>query len=248
MSTKLPVAVVGATGRLGRFACELLRTSSEFELVAAYGRAEDWRAKVGASGATLAFEATRAGHGAEHALALLAAGVRPLVATSGVTIAENEALDRAARQRGLGGLVVPNFSLGSVLMQRFAAEAARHLREAEIIEAHHPRKADAPSGTALETARRIALARGVDASVREAAGAPARGERVGGTPIHSLRLSGAYAHQSVVLSGAGETLTLRHDMNGPDAFGPGILAALRHVSRCAGVGRGLELALWGESS
>lgn len=243
MSARLPVAVIGANGRLGRFACELLRASDEFTLVAAFGREDDWRAALQKSGATLVFEATRAGLGARHATIVLELGLRPLVATSGVTADENDALDRLARERSLGGLVVPNFSLGSVLLQRFAAEAAKHFPVAEILETHHPRKADAPSGTALETARRIALARGVDPSSRAAADAPARGEVCGGTTIHSLRLPSAYAHQEVVLSSAGETLTLRHDMQGPAAFAPGILAALRHVARCDGVGRGLECAL-----
>ncbi|MBI5431962.1 MAG: 4-hydroxy-tetrahydrodipicolinate reductase [Planctomycetes bacterium] len=244
MSAKLAVAVIGANGRLGRFACELVRGSSEFELVAAYGRGDDWGASIVSSGARIAFEATVAGQGARHGLALLAAGVRPLIATSGVTDAENAELDRVARERGLGGLVVPNFSLGSVLLQLFAVQAAKHFAEAEIVEGHHPRKRDAPSGTALETARRMALARGADPDVREAAREPARGERVGGTTIHSLRLSGLYAHQEVVLAGPGETLTLRHDMSGPAAFAPGIVAALRYAARCDGVARGLELALF----
>lgn len=250
MSARLGVVVIGARGRLGRFACELLRPSQEFELIAGFGREDDWRAALSDLGAPsagggvrIALEATRAGLGAGHALALLELGWRPLVATSGVTVEENDELDRAARARRLGGLVVPNFSLGSALLQRFAAEAAKHYADAEIVETHHPRKADAPSGTALETARRMALARGLDPARRESRAAPARGESVGGTTIHSIRLPGAYAHQEVLLSGAGETLTLRHDMHGPEAFGPGILAALRHVAVCTGVGRGLELAL-----
>jgi 4-hydroxy-tetrahydrodipicolinate reductase len=177
-------------------------------------------------------------------MALLEAGVRPVVATSGVTPEQGDKLDRYARERGLGGLVVPNFSLGSLLLQRFAAEAARHFPDAEIVELHHERKADAPSGTAAETARRIAAAR------RSAPRTPRRSEEPrdrGGfhedVPVHSIRLPGLYAHQEVLLGAPGETLTLRHDMSGPAAFGPGMLAALRYAASAVGVARGLEHAL-----
>jgi 4-hydroxy-tetrahydrodipicolinate reductase len=228
----VPVAVIGASGRLGRFACELIKASNEFELVGAWGRNDDWIGALRSSGARVALEATVAGLGAAHGLALLEAGVRPLIGTSGVGIDDGERLDRLARERGLGGLVVPNFSLGSLLMQRFAEEAARHIARAEIVELHHEKKVDAPSGTALETARRIARARGGPAAAR-----------IDATPIHSVRLPGFYAHQEVIFGAAGESLTVRHDMSGPEAFGPGILAGLRYASTCSGVGRGLELAL-----
>jgi 4-hydroxy-tetrahydrodipicolinate reductase len=182
---------------------------------------------VRAANAALALEATRAGLGFAHARTLLECGVRPLVATSGVTPEENEALDAQARELGLGGLVVPNFSLGSWLLLKLAEEAARAFPEVEIVELHHAQKRDAPSGTALETARRLRAARG---DARE-------------VPIHSVRLSGLYAHQAVLFGAPGETLTLRHDMLGPEAFVPGVLAGLRHVAQATGVARGIEHAL-----
>lgn len=221
------VAIVGADGRLGRFACELLERSSEFELVARIGRERDLAVEVRAARADLAIEATRAGLGHAHARLLLDCGVRPLVATSGVSTEENDDLDRHARALGLGGLVVPNFSLGSWLLQRLCVEAAAWFERAEIVELHHDKKRDAPSGTALETARRM-----------RAAGA-ARRE----IPIHSVRLPGLYAHQEVLFGAPGEWLTLRHDMSGPEAFGPGLLAGLRYVARAEGVARGLDPAL-----
>ena len=155
---------------------------------------------------------------------LLRLGVRPLVATSGVSPEETAALDALALERGLGGLVVPNFSLGSWLLQRLSVAAARWFERAEIVELHHDRKRDAPSGTALETARRMRAARDGARDV----------------PIHSVRLPGLYAHQEVLFGAPGEVLTLRHDMSGPEAFGPGILASLRHVATANGVGRGLD--------
>ena len=243
-SAVLPVAVIGAAGRVGRFACDLLRASEGFELRAAYGRADDWPAALAATGASVALDVTRAGLGFEHGLAILESGVRPVIGTSGVDLEQNRELDRRARELGLGGIVVPNFSLGSMLLQRFAAEAARHFASAEIVELHHERKADAPSGTALETARAIARARR-EAEVEPAAipaDGPARGEVHAGVPIHSVRLPGLYAHQEVLLGQAGETLALRHDMHGPEAFGPGILRCLRYAATARGVARGIEAA------
>ncbi len=163
---------------------------------------------------------------------MLEAGVRPLIGTSGVTLEENARLDALARERSLGGLVVPNFSLGMWLLQRAAAEAAVHFEKAEIVEMHHEKKRDAPSGTALDTAERMNAARG-NASL-EGSSTP--------IPIHSVRLPGLYAHQLVILGSAGETYTLRHDMMGPEAFGPGILAGLAHAARAEGVGRGIGVA------
>jgi 4-hydroxy-tetrahydrodipicolinate reductase len=241
---RLPVAVIGARGRLGSFAVELLREREGFELVACYDSRDAWIEKIAASGARVALEATRAGLGCEHGLALLDAGVRPLIATSGIGNEDVQRLDGLARQKGLGGLIVPNFSLGALLLQRFAADAARHFPDVEIVEMHHERKLDAPSATAAETARAVGAAR------RSAALAPAasdetreRGGRHGGVPIHSVRLPGLYAHQEVLLGAPGELLTLRHDMSGPAAFGPGILAGLTYAARAEGVARGLQHAL-----
>jgi len=224
----LRVAVIGSAGRLGGFACQLLESTEGFELVGRYDQDDDWPAAIAASGARVALEATRAGQGYEHALALLDAGVRPVVGTSGVTPEQDAELDRRARELGLGGLVVPNFSLGIVLLRRAVRDVAPHFPAAEIVDLHHERKLDAPSGTGADLARTIAAARGEGA--RE-------------VPVHSVRLPGYYAHHEVLFGAPGETLTLRHDMNGPAAFAPGILAAMRYAATAVGVGRGLELAL-----
>jgi 4-hydroxy-tetrahydrodipicolinate reductase len=241
MSAVLRVAVIGARGRLGAFACALLAQIEGFELVARYERADDWKAKIRSSGAQLALEATRAGLGFEHGLALLEAGIRPVIATSGVDLAQNAELDARAKQLALGGLVVPNFSVAVLLMQRAAADFARYFTATEIVELHHERKHDAPSATAIETARRIAAAR--DSHAPAPAPNPARGQSIDGIPIHSVRMPGLYAHQEILLGRAGELLTLRHDMSSPEAFGPGLLLALRHAAVAVGVARGLEVAL-----
>lgn len=225
---KLPVAIVGGGGRMGRFAQELVGASEAFALVAAVGRGEDLVAVLSRTKPVVALDVTRAGLGFEHAASMLEAGVRPLIGTSGVSLEENASLDRIARELGLGGLVVPNFSLGMWLLQRAAVEAARHFPKAEIVEMHHAEKKDAPSGTALDTAERMRAARESGS---------------GGVPIHSVRLPGLYAHQIVTFGAAGETYTLRHDMSGTAAFGPGILRGLAYAATAVGVGRGIDLAL-----
>ena len=222
----LRVAVVGARGRLGSFACRCIESSADFELVARLDSGHDLEAELRRSKPDVALEATRAGFGYEHAARFLELGVRPLVGTSGVSLEETRALDETARALGLGGLVVPNFSLGMWLLQRAAVEAARHFASAEIVEMHHEKKKDAPSGTALDTAERMRAASDAKADI----------------PIHSVRLPGLYAHQIVTFGAPGETYTLRHDMHGPEAFGPGILCGLRYAARASGIGRGIELA------
>lgn len=220
------VAVIGASGRLGSFACRQLEASSEFELVARIGSGDDLASALRSSGATIAIESTRAGLGLEHGLACLEQGVRPLVATSGVDEEQNARLDARARELGLGGLVAPNLSLWMAHLQRAALAAAADAVRIEIVEMHHEKKRDAPSGTALDLAFRLRAAR--------------NGEDV---PIHALRMPGVYARHDVVFGSAGETYTLRHEALGPEAFASGLAVALRHVARASGVARGLAAAL-----
>lgn len=242
MTARVRVAVVGARGRLGACACAALRGSAAHELVGELDRDDDWPRLLESLGATVALDATAAGLGARHGTAMLERGVRPVIGTSGVSVAQNDALDALARARGLGGIVVPNFSLGAVLVQRVAVELARHFADVEIVELHHERKRDAPSGTAAETARRIAAERGASVGSDAGSGA-ARGELVEGVRVHSVRLPGLYAHQEILLGAPGELITLRHDMLGPEAFARGILAAIDYAATARGVARGLEVAL-----
>jgi len=173
-----------------------------------------------------------------------ARGWHAVVGTSGFT---GERLAEVGELFGAGPpncLVVPNFSIGAVLAMRFAAEAAAHFPAAEVIELHHDRKADAPSGTAIATAGRIAAAGPQSRSVESTELVPgARGASVEGVPVHSVRLPGLVAHQEVILGGTGETLTIRHDTFDPRAFLPGILLGVRRVHELGGVTVGLEALL-----
>ena len=225
--SRLRVAVVGARGRLGRFACELLRADPGFELVAELAREHDLAAALGECGARVALDATVAGLGGAHARAMLAAGVRAVIGTSGVSRAEAAELDRLARAANLGGIVVPNFSLGMACLNRAAQALAAFFTSVTIVERHRETKRDAPSASARDTAERLERLRG----------AP--------VPILSVRAPGLYAHQEVLFGAPGETLTLRHDMLGPEAFGPGIVAALRYAEHARGGALGLAAALSG---
>jgi 4-hydroxy-tetrahydrodipicolinate reductase len=167
----------------------------------------------------------------------------------GTTGFDEERLDRLrgwlADAPGTGVLVAPNFSIGAVLMMRFAAEAAAFYESVEIVELHHPDKADAPSGTARRTAELVAAARrraglGSVPDATSTALDGARGAEVEGIHVHGLRVRGLVAHQEVLLGGAGETLTIRHDSMDRVSFTPGVLLALRQVADRPGLTVGLE--------
>jgi 4-hydroxy-tetrahydrodipicolinate reductase len=153
----------------------------------------------------------------------LAAGVHAVVGTTGLTDDQVEELRAAAESGPANLLIAPNFAIGAILMMRFAAEAARHMPKAEIIELHHDRKLDAPSGTAARTARLMG----------------------GDVPIHSVRLPGLVAHQEVILGGLGETLTIRHDSLARESFMPGVVRAVREIGGRPGLTLGLEALLFG---
>jgi 4-hydroxy-tetrahydrodipicolinate reductase len=174
-------------------------------------------------------------------------GVHVVVGTSGFDAERlDEVRDLLASAPGVGVVIAPNFGLGAVLMMRFAEEAAAYFDSVEIVELHHPGKADAPSGTARATAARVAAARAgrppaPDATTAALSGA--RGADVAGVPVHSVRLAGLVAHQEVLLGSAGETLTIRHDSTDRASFMPGVLLAVRAVPSRPGLTLGLDALL-----
>ena len=164
--------------------------------------------------------------------AALEAGVRPVIGTSGMPPDTLEVLRAGCAERRLGAVVAANFALGAVVLMHLATIAARYFDAAEVIELHHDRKVDAPSGTALQTARLMREARGrdfahPDPELEHIPGA--RGAVEGGVGLHSIRLPGFVAHQEVIFGGTGQTLSLRHDSTGRDSFMPGVLLATREV-------------------
>jgi 4-hydroxy-tetrahydrodipicolinate reductase len=171
-------------------------------------------------------------------------GVHVVVGTTGF---DAERLDTVrgwlAGAPSVGVVIAPNFGIGAVLMMRFAEQAAPYFESVEIVELHHPGKADAPSGTARATAARVAAARADSAPAPDATSSAlpgARGADVDGVPVHSVRLSGLVAHQEVLLGAAGETLTIRHDSTDRASFMPGVLLAVRAVPSRPGLTLGLD--------
>jgi 4-hydroxy-tetrahydrodipicolinate reductase len=230
MTQQLRVVVAGALGRMGTTAREALERTGEY--CCGLARVADPTREIYDSlDAALAREPdvlldlTTQPASYEISLAAVERGLPTVVGASGWNEEQRATLREAAERRGVGALIVPNFSLGASLMMRFAQEAARFFSEAEIVELHHAAKKDKPSGTASETASRI--------------------ERAGGNApvIHSVRLSGLLAHQEVLFGGSGELLTIRHDSLSRESFVAGILAAVRAVGRLRGLSIGLDAIL-----
>ncbi|MDO8188097.1 dihydrodipicolinate reductase C-terminal domain-containing protein [Conexibacter sp. JD483] len=207
------VAVAGAAGRMGSTVCDAVTGADDMELT---GRADpalgtSLAEVLGAADVVVDF--TQPDTALANALECLDAGVHVVIGTTGFDI---EPLREASAKSTANVFFAPNFAIGAVLMMKFAAEAARHMAKAEIIELHHDRKLDAPSGTAARTAQLMAAATGGEAP-----------------PIHSVRLPGMVANQEVILGDLGQTLTIRHDTVDRVSFMPGVLLAVRRVGAIA---------------
>lgn len=223
------VGVCGATGRMGTEACRAVEADPDTELVAAIGSAGSVEEFVDAR-AEVVVDFTVAEAVRANTPRLAEAGIHAVIGTSGLTPQDTDEL-RAAFVRS-HCIVAPNFAVGAVLMSRFAALAAPYFDTAEVIELHHDRKVDAPSGTALTTAEAMAEASGdwaPDPTLSEVVPGVRGGRGPGGIPIHSVRMKGLVAHQEVLLGGPGETLTIRHDSIDRSAFMPGMLLAAKRV-------------------
>ena len=226
------VAVAGALGRMGRVACAALHDLPDVTYAGGFARTalpaenivEDFEALLALRPDVL-LDLTTHPSTVGFSTRAVECGVRPVIGATGWTQAERTALDSLARDRAVGAMLVPNFSLGAALMLRFAQEAARFFPSAEIVEMHHDQKKDAPSGTARLAAERM----------RDAAGRD--------VPIHSVRMRGLSAHHEVLLGNDGELLTIRHDAFGREAYVPGMLAAIRGVMHASGLVIGLGALL-----
>jgi 4-hydroxy-tetrahydrodipicolinate reductase len=260
---RVRVLVAGAAGRMGREVVRAVVGDPETALVGAVDVSEvgadagalagvgpqdipvsaDLAATLRVTGAEVVVDFTRAEAAFANAKVALAAGVSPVIGTTGMTPEQVGELGRLAEAKGVGAVVAPNFALGAVLLMRFAAQAARYLPEVEIIELHHERKVDAPSGTALKTAEMIRAARAPERLPRPEETVVLPGSRGGdfeGIRIHSVRLPGYVAHEEVIFGGVGQTLTLRHDSIDRVSFMPGVLMACKRVRGLERLVNGLE--------
>ncbi len=245
MSKRIKVGVLGAAGNVGSEVCRAVEQAADLDLVAALDAGDDPDTLV-SEGVEVVVDFTHPDVVMANLERCVRHGIHAVVGTTGFDderLAQLQTWLEESPDTGI--LVAPNFSIGAILMMRFAEIAAPHYESVEIVELHHPGKADAPSGTAQRTARLVAAARrqaGVGPSPDATSSAldGARGADVEGVAVHSVRLRGLVAHQEVLLGATGETLTLRHDSIDRSSFTPGVLAAVRGIDAQPGLTLGLE--------
>lgn len=242
------VGVLGARGRMGAEVCRAVEAAGDMEIVAMVDTG-DWMFDIADAGAEVVVDFTHPDVVMDNIRFCIDQDIRCVVGTSGL---DPERLDTIRQwlepKPELGVLVAPNFALGAVLSMRFAQLAARYYQSVEIVELHHNRKVDAPSGTAAHTARLVGKVladegrgAGQDATTSEMDGA--RGAKVDDVRVHSVRLPGLVAHQEVLFGGQGETLTIRHDSYDRTSFMPGVLLGVRSILGRPGLTVGLESLL-----
>jgi 4-hydroxy-tetrahydrodipicolinate reductase len=233
------VAIIGANGRMGRLISELIEQLDDFEVVARLGSAD---ALDGMLAADVAVDVTVPAVSQSVVEFAVEHGLSVLVGTSGWSSDRIRSLERSVSEKpGLGVIIIPNFSIGSVLATAFAVQASRFFDSIEIVEAHHASKVDSPSGTAVRTAELIGQARiALGPVIAPHADQRARGQQVSSVPIHSLRMEGVVAQQDVIFGGTGETLTITHQTLSPSSYAAGITVALRALASTSGVTVGLD--------
>lgn len=244
-SEPIRVGVIGARGRVGAEVCRAVEAAQDMELVAMVD-AGDWLFNLSDAGAEVVVDFTHPDVVMDNIRFCVDNDIHAVVGTSGFDATRlSKVAEWLEAKPELGVLVAPNFAIGAVLSMRFAELAAKYYDSVEVVELHHPRKADAPSGTAAHTARLISQAREAaglkpmpDATTQEVDGA--RGALVGDVRVHSLRIAGLIAHQEVVFGTEGETLTLRHDSLDRKSFMPGVLLAARSIFDHPGLSVGLD--------
>lgn len=271
----IKVVIVGALGRMGRETVKAVHKAPDMKVVGAVARSgagvdvgeatgigsigvvvtSDLEKALTETAPDVMVDFTEPAGLINRIHAAFRAGVRPVIGTTGLSLAEIEDLRPLCHKYGLGAVIAPNFAIGALLMIRFAALAARYFVDAEIIEMHHPAKLDSPSGTAIKTAQEIVEARQRVANTSEGTAARgqvvekiagARGGQMGGVHIHSVRLPGLVAHQEVIFGNPSETLTIRHDSLSRESFMPGVLLAIRRVLTLNDVVWGLERLVFTE--
>jgi 4-hydroxy-tetrahydrodipicolinate reductase len=260
---KIKVAVNGAAGNMGREVLRAVHQDHELELVAAVdlqgvGSDAGIQAGIEAIGIILerdlepALQRTKpdvvVDFTSPHTIlqsieTIMIAKARPVLGTTGVTEADVDLITSWSEKYGVPAVIAPNFAIGAVLMMLFVAQAARYLSDAEIIESHHEKKIDSPSGTAIKTAEMILKSRGTinrqgQEQLEKVKGA--RGGTIEDIHIHSVRLPGLVARHEVIFGSVGQTLTIRHDSSTRESFVPGIILAIKEVMKLEGVVYGLE--------
>ena len=236
------VIVNGAKGKMGSIACDTITNHPEFTLLAGLTRNDNLEESIKKYNPKIVIDLTNADSVYANTSTIIQNGACPVIGTSGLLDEQIAVLQEIATTKKLGGIIVPNFSIGAILMMQFAKTAAKLMPEVEIIEAHHQQKIDAPSGTALKTADMIANARESapeKLEIREIV-KNARGAAYKDINIHSIRLPGFLASQQVIFGNQGETLSICHNSIDRKSFMPGLILACKTVTKLNSILYGLE--------
>ena len=244
MTEPIRVAVSGHRGKVGSILAAAFEAELGIEYVGGVGAGDDLAAFLKKYRPQALVDFTRPSVALHNALAAVAAGAAPVVGTSGIPADGVDKLEVACKAKGVGGIVAPNFAIGAVLMMHLADIAAPHFDAVEIVEMHNAAKLDAPSGTALSTARRLAARRGNKPFTHKKAEketlAGTRGGEEGGIAVHSIRLPGFVADQEVIFGLPGQSMTIAHRTTSREAYVPGVLLAIRRVTTEPRFYRGLD--------
>ena len=219
---KIKVIVNGAKGKMGEEAVKAINKDAALELAAALDMGDDLAASIAATKAEVVVDFTHPSAVLSNIKTILASKAHAVIGTTGLAAEDIKIVESLCKANNVNCLIAPNFAIGAVLMMQFAKEAAKHMKDVEIIEFHHAQKADKPSGTAIKTAHMI------KEITKE------------NVPTHSVRLPGLVAHQEVIFGGLGQTLTIRHDTINREAFMPGVIMAIKKISQAKGMVYGLE--------
>jgi 4-hydroxy-tetrahydrodipicolinate reductase len=244
LSEPIKVAVSGYRGKVGSILATAFQSEPGIDFVGGVTHGDDLAAFLHEKRPRALVDFTRPNEAVHNALAAVAAGASPVVGTTGLSSADVDKLETACTDKGLGGIVAPNFAIGAVLMMHLADIAAPHFDAVEVIEMHHAGKLDAPSGTALSTAHRLAARRGdkpfSHKKPEKETLAGTRGGEEGNVAVHSIRLPGLVADQEVIFGLPGQTLTITHRTTSREAYVPGVLLAIRTVTSSKRFYRGLD--------
>jgi 4-hydroxy-tetrahydrodipicolinate reductase len=239
----IKVIVNGAGGKMGQEVIQGMKDADDMTLVAGTGRNDTLAAVVQEKHADVVVDFTHPSVVYQNIISIIEGGANAVVGTTGITEKQKKVIDSLAKEKGVGVLLAPNFSIGAILMMQFAAEASKYLNHIAIVEFHHDRKADAPSGTAIKTAEYIHSHGKTSApmvqSIEQMEGV-SQGLAIGNIHVHAVRLPGFVASQEVILGAVGQTLKIRHDTIDRKAFIPGVLIGIRKILGCRGLIDGLE--------
>src|SRR6266851_1021568 len=247
MAEPIRVAVAGYRGKVGSVLASAFQSEPGIEYVGGVELGDDLAAFLHEKRPRALVDFTKPSEALHNALAAVAAGASPVIGTTGLSAESVDKLETACKSKGVGGIVAPNFAVGAVLMMHLADIAAPHFDAVEVIEMHHATKLDAPSGTALSTAKRLAARRRENPFSHQKPEketlAGTRGGEEGNVAVHSVRLPGFVADQEVIFGLPGQTLTIAHRTTSREAYTPGVLLAIRRVVESPRFFRGLDQLL-----